>query len=58
MNYDKQAIERIKELESQLEDAYIMIDLLREDSQDKDFLIASLKGQLAQLRLDRRYEVA
>lgn len=51
------AIERILELEAQLEDAYVVIDLCREEIQDKEELIASLRGQLQLLRFDRRYEV-
>ena len=57
MDIDKVAAERIAELESQLEDAYVVIDLCREEIQDKEALVASLRGQLQMLRLDRRYEV-
>jgi hypothetical protein len=58
MNTEKAAIARILELEQQLEDAYVKIDLLGEEVQDKEYVIASLKGQLQNLRIDRRYEVA
>lgn len=51
-------IARIIELESQLEDAYVKIDLQGADLEDRDGQIRSLKGQLQQLRIDRRYEVA
>jgi bacterioferritin (cytochrome b1) len=58
MDIDRKAAERIKELEAQLEDAYVVIDLCREEIRDKEELIASLRGQLSILRTDRRYEIA
>lgn len=58
MNIDEAALERINELEEELEDAFILIDLAREELREKEELIASLRGQLSILRTDRRYEVA
>jgi hypothetical protein len=57
MKYDKQALNRIQELEQSLEDAHVIIDLQREELWEKEEMIASLKGQLQNLRIDRRYEV-
>ena len=51
------AIERIKELEDQLEDAYVTIDLLHEALDERDEQVRALKGQLMILRQDRRYVV-
>lgn len=51
------AIERIKELEDQLDDAYVTIDLLHEALDERDDQVRALKGQLIILRQDRRYEV-
>lgn len=51
-------IARIIELESQLEDAYVVIDLKDADNDDLRAENRALKGQLQQLRIDRRYEVA
>ena len=51
------AIERIKELEAQLEDAYVKIDLLNEALDEREEQVRALKGQLILLRQDRRYVV-
>ena len=51
------AVERIKELEAQLEDAYVKIDLLHEALDERDEQVKVLKGQLMLLRQDRRYVV-
>lgn len=49
------AVEHIKELEAQLEDAYVKIDLLHEALDERDEQVKVLKGQLMLLRQDRRY---
>lgn len=54
---EKQFLERIAELEAQLEDAYVVIDLLEETVQEKTEAIRALKGQMAILRSDRQYVV-
>lgn len=54
----KIAEERIRELESQLEDAYVKIDLLEEERDEFRSAFQTAKGQLNLLRIDRRYEVA
>jgi len=58
MKIDQKAQERIQELESQLEDAYVKIDLLQEDRDELWEAFHKAKGQLALLRIDRRYEIA
>lgn len=51
----KQALERIKELEEQLQDAHITIDLLQEDNSELREHNQVLKGQVFSLLQDRRY---
>jgi hypothetical protein len=50
-------LERITELEAQLEDAYVVIDLQQEVINEKTEAIRALKGQLTILRADRQYIV-
>ena len=54
----KIALERVVELEHDLEAEGIRNDLLLEALYERDEQIKALKGQLQNLRLDRRYEVA
>lgn len=53
----KIAQERIRELEEQLEDAYVKIDLLEEERDEFRSAFFKAKGQLNLLRIDRRYVV-
>lgn len=53
----KKALDKVKDLSEQLEDAHVIMDLQGATIADKDAEIQSLKGQLALLRQDRRYEV-
>ena len=46
MNTDMIAAERIKELEEQLEDAYVKIDLQQETIDEQDQLLRTLKAQI------------
>ena len=57
-NLDKEARKRMNELEAQLQDAHIVIDLQREELMEAKAEVRALKGQLALLRQDRRYELA
>ena len=54
----KIALERIRELESLADDRQVLIDLQQEDISERDIMIRSLRGQLQNLIVDRRYEVA
>ena len=47
MNMDLKAAEHIAEVESQLEDAYVKIDLLEEALQDKHNQLILAKAQIA-----------
>ena len=49
------ALERIRELEEQLQDAHILIDLLQEDNAELREREKVLKGQVFNLLQDRRY---
>ncbi len=55
---DKEALERILELEAQLEDAMVTIDLQQEEIVDLQGQLKASNGQLNLLRQDRRVEVA
>lgn len=54
----KAALERITELEAELEAEEIRVDLLLESLNEREDEIRALKGQLNLLRVDRRYEIA
>lgn len=54
---EKLFLERIAELEEQLQDAYTLIDLQAEEIEEKKAAIRALKGQLQIVRQDRRYEI-
>ena len=58
MNIDKKCQERITELESDLEAEGQRIDLLLERLYELQDENRKLRGQLQNLRIDRRYEVA
>ncbi len=54
----KIALARVKELEEDLDAQAIRIELLLESVHELEEINRALKGQLQNLRLDRRYEVA
>ena len=60
MNMDQSAAERIKELEDQLEDAYIKIDLQDETIIEQEGLIRTLKAWIQRKKNAQNvdYEVA
>ncbi len=51
----RKALEKIKELEEQLQDRIVMVDLLQEDNDDLRLQLCLAKAQLAQKNLDCRY---
>ena len=53
---DLKAAEHIAELESQLEDAYIKIDLLEEALQDKSLLLSAAIKQLEVISQNRKVD--
>jgi FtsZ-binding cell division protein ZapB len=57
MKVDKLAQARIIELEAELDDAFCVIDLQQEEINELKERIICLKGQLALVRQDHRYEV-
>jgi len=58
MNIDDIAIQKIKELEAHIQEQDELIGLQNDQLYEAEEVIRSLKGQLQNLRVDRRYEVS
>ena len=50
------SLDRIKDLEEQVEDLHILLDLARADLEDRDLRIKHLIGELSKSRIDPSYE--
>jgi hypothetical protein len=53
---DQAAIDRIKDLESEVEDLHVLLDLAQADLEDRDDRIRHLVGELSKTKVDPTYE--